>query len=564
MYEQEILDLFKVMVAEKSGSYHYSDGCVTDFVPNKEQAEVLRKAYGGLDITTLFTTEERRSGDIHDLIFKQILHYIEVYGLNSPGLFNLEVTEGRVITLTYVKAVTLTELGDKIERLLYINAPIKDTGALKNIIYHYHIDYDINLVTNNEMKVMLFDKNSDTFDNGDDAVRYLVYQTTGDSMLIKSKTVIDAVKLKAEVVSESYLERHAKQLAEVFHRHKPILLALRSHREHRSIINHIRRLSVKHHVPILPALNKNFVTNALMGSSTDRISEIGIRDKFKYLNLLEYKRLGFDTDAFIIRNGKTHIEGNRPIHHEARIHRIMMTVLRSLADDLAHLNKKTIILDRHVDYGLPISRKQTLGNLPFGTIITPDGDQISSGIYWENAWGARDLDLSSVNLGGFRVGWGAMSGYNNTDVIFSGDITHAEKGAMEFLTSNMDYDTPYGLFVNIFSGNVPSSLELIVGNESKKQWITNTCVREKHELKSKGNLLGFVKSGKFTVYAVRMNSNHISTPKDKAIVSKGVADFWTVQRLLDTLGIKYQFDGEGEDLRYQSFTYDKLEKLLLA
>jgi hypothetical protein len=246
-------------------------------------------------------------------------------------------------------------------------------------------------------------------------------------------------------------------------------------------------------------------------------------------------------------------------------------VIDSLRDDLARLRDTTILLDPNVDYGLLVSRKQALGQLPFGTTVTPNGSTISSGIYWENAWGATDLDLSAVEVSGRRVGWGQYSGYTRSDVVFSGDVTHASSGAMEFMTSKVSYEPVYALFVNIFAGNKDSSkFALVVGSKSKDKWIESPVIRETAELNSRGNVIGFVKRGKFVVYSCRLNNSAWSVgSKEAAIVAKGLADFWTVKGLFDTLDIPYSVTREAGrnydyDLTYQGFSLDKLESVFSA
>jgi len=224
---------------------------------------------------------------------------------------------------------------------------------------------------------------------------------------------------------------------------------------------------------------------------------------------------------------------------------------------------QTARCDVDIDYGLPISRKQTLGNLPFGTKITVDGE-ISSGVYWENAGGATDLDLSTIDLEGGRVGWGCARGYNDPNITFSGDVTNAPKGAMEFMTSSTD---TYGLFVNIFSGDEKNSkMELVVGSRdpSNKKWIDKCVIREKHTLQSRGNMLGFVHQSTFTVQAGRLNSNRVSSDREKAIVERMCAPKCTVREILEVVGATIVTDNSGAcdyDLSYNQFSYDKLEEL---
>lgn len=570
--EKTVLDLFKVMVSDNKTSdpnlSYLRDGFVLDFYPTPAQYQLLKSSYKPLDITTLFTVEERENGNPIDLVYKQVLHYIEVYGLGEPGLFNLESTSGQVFTLTNVKAVSEYELGNLVRALIYSNTPIKDSAGLKEVIAHYKIPFAVNLIKNNEMRIELYD-GTQVFTSGDDAVRWIVYNATGNSLLIKSAKVVQAVA--GSTVTRTFLQNHLYVLANVFNRHKKLIMALKN-KSNRDLINKISHLSKKHHVPIYEALNKNFINLALNNKidvSQALINpSITLRDKFKYLNLLQYKLQQNETDAFIIRNGSIHVESNRPTYSKRDIYELQALVLDSISKDLAHLSGKTILLDSNVDYGLPISRKQTVGNLPFGTAISV-GETISSGIFWDLESGANDLDLSAVDTTGKRVGWGQMSGYTDEEIVFSGDVTYPTKeGAMEFMTSKSK-SLHYGLLVNIYSGELGSRAKVVIGTKGKNKWIEDVKIREDILLSAKNNIIGFVKNNQFIVYQGKINGDRYSEPDEKtlAIISRGTAEFWTVKKLFNELNIAYVVDnvaGIDYDLTYNGFTYDKLEQLLIA
>jgi hypothetical protein len=542
-----------------------SHGVVTNFPMSSIHKDAITEHYKPLDAIVLFGKTERDSKSEFELITKQLFHYIEVYGLNTPGLFNLEVNEGKVIKLTFVKGLTIPEIKDMVLDLLYANAPVKDTEVVSQLVRSLQIDFDFDKIQNNELRIVLFDHSKHMFANGDEVVRYMCFKATDNAMLIKSKEVIDAVKQKP--FPASFFEKHAVQLAQVFNRHKKIIMSAKN-KTTKTAINRISRLSKQKHVPIHESVNKKFVSLALNGNvNAGVLNHVSIRDKFKYLNLLEYKKLRSTMDAFVIRNGKIHLKEGRKVHDLSKIEEVKAMVLNSLAKDFEHLKGKTILLDRKVDYGLPVSRKQTIGDLPFGTEVSVKDAKISSGVYWRDEWGARDLDLSTIDNEGNRTGWGSYAGYDKKNpVTFSGDMTSAYDGAMEFMTST---DVEYGLFVNIFSGQTGAGFELVVGENGKNKWIDNTIIREKANLKSRGNVIGFVKNDKFVVYYGRLNSDRWSVNnKSGAVVKRGSSEFWTVKKVFDHLGIKYSLDKTDNvnydyDLSYESFSYDKLENLLL-
>lgn len=567
-----ILKLFKSLIVDGVvGGLNMSEvdhGFITDFTPTPAQRKVLLEEFKPLDLRTLFSVQERESASVHDLVQKQILHYIEVYGLGMPGLFNLEQEDGKVVSITYVAGITRTELGHMVRALLYANAPTKDSIALKEIIETYQVTFDLNLVRNNEMRVLLFRLGLDKFESGDDAVRYMCLVATESALLIKSDKVISAVEAKGNLFTSSFFLDHEVPLAKVFHRHKNLILAAKTS-ENRGAINRISRRAKDLHVPVYEPVSKRFIAESYKGTVDPKVLQtLTLRDKFKFLNLLQYKTLGNTTDAFIIRNGKVHVEKGREVLNPFKLAAITHSVLGSVRLDLAHLKDAVVLLDEHVDYGLPSSRKQTIGQLPFGTTVTPNGDTISAGIYWENAWGARDLDLSAMSPSGHRVGWGQISGYTDRDILFSGDVTDAQNGAMEFMTSKRTLNSPYALFVNVFSGEEGPKFALVVGTKTKDHWIESPVLIEAGTLDSKGNIVGFVKNGRFVVYSVQMNDSRVAWgDKEVSIVARGLADFWTISSLLACLGIECHTTKKPDvvydyDLSYAGFSYDKLESML--
>lgn len=570
-----VLELFKVVVVEESQKTGEIDesllsrGVVVDCSIDRKTKNILERAYQPLRVRTMFGVEERDNASFEQLIYKQVLHYVEVYGLDSPGLFDLEVDGGEKYAMTYVKGVTATEVSNMLRALLASNAPVKYAELVCRLVKEFDVGFDVNNVANNELRIMLFDQNKNIFTNGDDAVRWMVYWATGNALLIKSPEVIEAVRSKG--YSKRFFDDHAMVLGNVFNRHKRIILAAKDQAT-RTAINKITRQSKKYHIPIKEPISKRYVSGALTGEiSPASLKHVSVRDKMKYLNLLSHKKQQSTIDAFVIRNGKIHIAEGRTVWSKKDIDRVEMDVLKSLFDDLVVLKGKKILLDPNVHYGLPISRKQAVGQLPFGTRVKVDlGDrgQLSSGIYWKNSGGATDLDLSTIDLDGNRTGWGQGSGYDRQNPItYSGDVTSAPSGAMEFMTSRK---SSYALYVNIYSGMIGCEAEVVVGMKTKSEWIDKFAIREKITLTSRGSLIGFVHEDSFVVFQGKMGNGNVSgSKKEKAMVSRGASEFWTINSLFNALDIKFDVDRNPEnvyhyDLTYNGFSYDKLEEVLLG
>lgn len=571
------VNLFKVIVAKK-GKLNLSNvknGFITDFEPTDEQVDMLKSLFKPLPIVTLFSVEERKNSSIEELLLKQLLHYFEVYGLDTPGLFNLEVTEGKIVRLAYIKAITLAKLTEKVNALIEGNRPIKDVKPVVEVIREYKIKYKLNDVANNELRIALYDGKT-AFKSGDDAVRFICYSATEDTMLIKSGAVIAAVKASTwthTVNSAEFLAQHSMQLAQVFNRHKKLIVACKNPNTSK-VINKISRLSKTEHVPMHEPVSKHFIASAIKGTvDLNALETISLRDKFKYLNLIEYKLLNKDYDSFNIRNGKIWTEANRPLLNAGDLSRIKDATLQSIGQSLSYLKRKKILLDSSVEYGLPISRKQAMGNLPYGTKVRASGgkEELSAGVYWRNEWGSEntsiDLDLTAIDDAGNRTGWGGYSAYEkNGKITFSGDMTDATNGATEFMVVNSENSNRYGLMVNVFRGPDTVGSEIVVGYPSKKVWLNNTLIRERIELVAKQTLIGFLKDDSFIVYGGRLSNSRVTVGKHP-VIDKGLGKLWTIVDLFNEFGIKYDTVAKEKvdydfDLSYSGFTFDKLEEML--
>lgn len=574
-HDKDVFDLFKVIVLNETqklikqahvGSHM---GWATNFKPDRTQSDFLDAVTAPVDVHTLFTLQERSTLNTSELVLRQIEHYFSNY-ITGDCQGSLMINN-KLTTLAVVRGVTRDDLRCMVLDLLYTNAPVKDANIVRNIIRHYNFKFDFDKIANNELRIALFNPKVDTLENGDDVVRYLVEATTGQQMVIKSKEVISQMTANAYVIPAQFISRHELPLANVFNRHKKLILSLKAAKSLRRAINRVTRLSKKAHKPVHAGINKRFLALALNDASFDMnvLDKISVRDKLKFLNVLGYKRSGSTIDAFIVRNGKIHVRDDRPVYAIADITRVEKAVIESLKLDLSALKNKNILLDKAVHYGLPVTRKQTIGNLPYGTTVNTD-DRISSGIYWRNEWGATDLDLSTIDVNGTRTGWGDIRGYNAKDILFSGDVVDAYDGAMEFMTS---HSSEYGIFVNIFRGKTGAKTELVIGepttsiSKSNDQWMDKVNIREQTTLNSRGMVLGFVQGSKFVVYQGRMNNRCISGGKEP-VVERGMAKWWTINELFDTLDIKYSIDKCSDtcydyDLTYSGISYDKLEDILL-
>lgn len=579
--ERGIFDLFGGMVLQPgvfesntpnitlNRAAYAAQGFVPLFDPTPAQAALLRSMFKALPVNTLFTKEQTQTQSVSQLLCDQLAHYVDVY--TGTNTIELKSRDGTINVVRVVRPLSIEMLEESVDTLLRANAPIKNIDVLVKIIKHYQIDYDYRAIRNNEARIALFDVNRDRFTNGDDAVRYICYAATGTPVLIKSDKVVESVRMSSNKISNSFLQNHLVELSQVFNRHKRLILALKCP-ANAQLINQITRLSKKNHKPVGQSYGSTFVSYALSladyGARVRAASRLTLRDAFKCLQYVQYKKNGLDTDVFMIRNGRMHVEEGRPTLDRSKLIEVEKAILSEIVNLCSHLKGRTVRIDPHVTLGLPVSRKQTVGNLPFGTTVQTLESKISAGVFWRNEWGAYDIDLSAIKDNGLRVGWGYNGGQGDTELQFSGDVVGAPEGAFEFFTQRTDSKTPltYGLVANIYSGDDNSKCEVVVGTTDQSRWIDRAIIREKVTLTARSCVVGLVDNGVYVVGFGAASNDRVSSSAQKSLFTRlaSVRNMINVPALLTIVGAKVTTDTNVDvdyDLTYGHFTYETLERM---
>lgn len=589
------LELYKMYVAEpvEKGSSVSSTkyGFMTSKPVNGDDLLAIAQYYNThkLDSSalkkTLFTKSELTDVSLINKIYKQLLHYI------SGGNFGTQTFEheGRKFTFDIVQIVTKEELLEAIEKDIYNSKPLSEekVKGIYDICAKYEFKLDYTKIKNNEFKAILLLNATYKFNSisGDDVLRAIIKEITGNTLLIKSKSVIEALYKFNNTASEkkvySLLVNYSVELSQVFNRHKKLILALKNNSTSMAYtINKISKLSKKNHVPIKPALNKIFFAK-YMNASDDTLMNIvsdlkklTTIDKLKLINHAETLLSGLENRVFIIRNGKVFIKEEDYKTRINRVKGIKKVLLKSLIDnDLKHLKGKVIKYPENIDYGLPISEKKSVGHLPFNTTFYATNKEmyLVAGMYWENRWGAHDLDLSTVSISGKRVGWGQVSTYSS-GVLFSGDITNAPDGAIEYIAN--ESEEPVILLNNLYSGNSGSKFKVVVGESSvvsrNQQYFDNSFAEldSKFTDSSKCMSIGALYEDKFVLYSLSLGNKAVSSKKDKAVLPYMLVEHMKLKELLEMAGATITtsatelMDFIDVDLSLENVTFDKLSNLL--
>ena len=238
------------------------------------------------------------------------------------------------------------------------------------------------------------------------------------------------------------------------------------------------------------------ILDRLTDPDTDIISGQNLLDKLdnttpyrqvRIINGLSYKISGAQSYVYKIRNGKTYVKSKeaekesfefKPAHSALRIRKTL--VLAHLMDQIKpNIEGKTVLLDKNVNYKVPTSEKQYIGNIPCGSSveIPKDGDFII-GIHWTNLIGLPqngfhtgrvDLDLHMQSLNQ-SFGWNTR--YRNTDqrVYFSGDLTDAPlpNGATELFYIGNEVEEAFMFTVNNFNTYKEVPFEIVVAKADPK------------------------------------------------------------------------------------------------
>lgn len=420
---------------------------------------------------------------IEQLVFEQLVHYFSTYGLEYLGLPAMPVIPCEDIisdkeALPNIKAFTVirvvsTEEALKIieEYLRNVKSPHKnEIDALMSLMHKTSLAVD-DLISF-ELKVIRCDQLGIVPVDGQDFLRYAVYKMTGSTLLIKNTSMISSIQKycahSPDVAYRMLSLCNEVELAKIFFRFKPIILAFKKSDKCRPIVNRIRRLANKYH----RSLSDKNVANLTKLISEDRcrdaIDVIDNADNRTLIKLINFTSSEMLNDSnikiFNIRNGSSYVT-ERETEYQT------VDVLNSLCfSKLMHncknkLEGKTYLIPKYIEYTVPVSEKQMIGQLPYGTVVHgSDSDTITPAIWWTDQDDDRtdiDIHLNSKNR---SFGWNSNYRYagENAKVLYSGDMTYADPYASEAFRITLEDDEVYILTACLYCGSNNTSFKFIL------------------------------------------------------------------------------------------------------
>ena len=424
------------------------------------------------------TWDKVANADYRQLIVEQVLHYLSTYGREAFGLGAAPVVPTEsfqfpdnqplpVESLTIMHVVDAEVANDIVEHTLTtVTAPHKNDMVFYST-YCKNTTLSPEKVKSNELRTLLYTMKDLYPEDEDEFVRYLLYRSIGSTLVIKNKKIIRTIKnaMKDEKIEHFVLTGFQKanlsKLARNFLRLKPIYLAFKTP-DTASYINKIRRLADIYHKPMSDLRVAN-LSNLFYQGEVEKakkvIGKMSMRELIKVRNFVDVNQLfqGSVIEAYNIRNGKIHLEEGKNRTVSITGTAAMNAMDEALRQEFCNrtyrkLAGKIFFIPSYIDYCAPVSEKQFIGNIPYGTKFSFP-NTVSLGIFWENYKNKRtDLDLHLTTLSG-AFGWNASYRNEERAVLYSGDMTDATNGAAEaFYTNYSKFNEPYILSANNFTG----------------------------------------------------------------------------------------------------------------
>ena len=394
---------------------------------------------------------------------QQVTHYFSTYGSQFGGEIYIpnEVLNVPEVKLTFkiIRALTVEELTKKCLDLLRSGIAIKEetindilSVLVDELSYEFKGDENIK---NKEALVKIADMFGVLPTDTMEFFRYIIYRATNDSLLIKSNQVVDTIKASNYNPSFQFEKFGLEKLAEIFNRFKPLFLAFKPTCP--KTINKISKLSKTYHKPLV--VNPLNLMTSIVFSDNDKhwLDNATPYALFKALSACHSRMSGQYAFAYRIRNGKSFVNSKKVSGAIWPNYYYLYDYLKDRFD----LTGKKFFLPRDVEYALPTSEKMFVGNIPTGSKFY--GQSMAVGIYWENRWGANDLDLSGLNIGG-KIGWNANYKQGKKgNLMYSGDMTDAPNGGVEYLHAQNGLSAPTLVQNNVYSGKGNCDYKIIVG-----------------------------------------------------------------------------------------------------
>lgn len=489
--------------------------------------------------------------DLDELRLHQALHYLSVFSHQEDGscFGNIPVDKESTylpneyvsldkdqdpVKFTIIYPITVDELVEKIKGLVSGIALKQETiDLLMDIIPSYVDKFSIEDFKNKEIKAYLIDAGYYTPANATDLIRYIYYKKTGNTLFISSDRMKQEFSFysraynSSEILS-SFCEDHGvEEIAKTFNRYRDFWILLKKDsKANAKIINKASKLAKTLNVPCKQLPLDNIASPFVLDK--DVIKELKKVTVFKKISLYNYllnELTPSEYKLYNIRNGKIFVKESKETQYPSVIARRLILIANSIREDLKDkVEGKKFLLSKYVQYAVPTSEKNFIGNIPMCSKIHAT-DNFSFGIHWFNLPEERvDLDLHAESKK-THIGWNCD--LKNSVAAHTGDVTNAPlpNGAAEaiyfkdqfvddtaVITIN-NYTSEDGvttnLFFNWFTDDKVLNKDSILDINSDTLYIKDFAIEDDEMM------LGFIRSNEegkkdFIFYSSRLGDNIVS------------------------------------------------------
>lgn len=469
------------------------------------------------------------TASIEQLVLEQVIHYMSTYGMESIGLSAMPVIPCEAVisdkdALPSTKAFIAIRVVDQETALKIVENYIKtikaphkrDVDAIIDLMKYTNLL--VNDIKSFELKIARCKQLDTVPTDGQDFLRYVIYSISNSTLLIKNKKTIETLKAYCSAHPAEAYRLLSKcdevELAKIFYRFKPIILAFKSCRDCRPIVNRIRRLAIKYHKPLSDVNVANVMKLVGENRITDVTKVLSNADNRTLIKLINFATMPeSDVKVYNIRNGSTFVT-ERKTNEKNTETLLALCYAQLIMRNKNKLNGKTYLIPSYIDYAIPVSEKQMVGNIPYGTIIhTTKTDTITPAIWWKDYKYRTDIDFHLSNATQ-HFGWNGYCRNRNRSILYSGDVTSAPNGASEAYRITIDNDEVYTLNVSLFSGenNCPFKFMLTdvdITNMKRSPVNVEDALLPPIDLKfidTRQMNLGFIKGNSFCFYGSELGN----------------------------------------------------------
>ena len=437
--------------------------------------------------------DQMRSRSRFEQLIDQLLHYATTYGTDFQSDFVFTLNDGDrsdVPDFKTYKVITVATVEDVVNRCInMLTSGIAMSNEMVTATVDYICghsawipeDFEVSDIQNREAMIQICDRLRIHPHRGVELVRWMVYKATGNALLIKDRKTIESIRANASTINFGiFSDEDLVELSKVFFRFKPILLAFKSNVWNKKVVNDIRRMADKNHVPM-----KEGFWQTVLGEEKDydeiekRVDEL---NSFKIISLIQTinERLILNADggknAYFIRNGKAWIDSdgiNKFGHNVGYLNNVKEILYQALVKRIS-AKAGVYKYPTSIDIACPVSEKKFAGNLPYGSAYKLSNHNYF-GIYWRESDGTYDFDLSFLGKNGSKIGWN--SNYRSgDDILFSGDMTSARPDATEILYFRGGCGQEGTLWNNRYSGAPGSKYRYFMGRQKIDDFNRNYMV----------------------------------------------------------------------------------------